>query len=278
MKAVAHEITVYPTADAAVYLTYSSPWWQYENFGSETVLATQFSSSLIIARSFLKFDLSAYPEGTIINATLNIKTGEVSSGTTSYLHDVVSSIWEEDTITWDNQPIYGDLITTKSPSAESWTEWNVTDWAISKIDTFGSMIFKVEESGADKWVDYYSREHENQPYLTLYVEGYDWAFVDTWTVKVGNYELFLDWFSVDVWSVKVSETFWGQTVDTWQVIMPFYGPVFELLTICFWGLVACVLICPTAIAGAIKHMSTKYLWIAVISGFAGLIFLIILIS
>lgn len=278
VKAVAYETTVYPTADAAVYLTYSPPWKQYENYGSLPVLETNYDPGVSIARSFLKFDLSTYQQEDIVNATLHIKTSAVSTGATSYLHNVTSSTWGEYTITWENQPIYGSLIDTQTPAAISWTEWNVTDWALSNTDGSMSMMFKAEESGDEKNINYHSREYADQPYLTLYIEGYDWASVDTWTVKAGNYELFLDWSSVDVWNVSVSESYWGQTVDTWQIGVPFSGPTFELTTICFWGLIGCILICPTAGAAAIKHMSAKYLGISAISGFAGFIFLIILIS
>ncbi len=279
VKAAAHEIVFYPSADAAVYMTYDPPWYQYDNFGTDTIMGTRYHPSIAMSRAFLKFDLSNFQEEDIVNATLYIKTVTVSSGTTSYLHEVEGYTWGEYTITWENQPIYSSLIDTQNPTSDSWIEWNVTDWAISKAGSFGSMMFKVEEFGDEKNIDYYSREYSaEKPYLKIYIEGYDWASVDIWTVKVGDYELFLNWSSVDVWNVSASESYWGQTVDTWQVNVPTFGPGFELTTICFWGLVGCILICPTAIAGAIKHMSTKYLWIAVISGLAGLIFLIILIS
>lgn len=110
--------------------------------------------------------------------------GEISQGMKTRLHFYVQSIgavkpslsiygidgstFEEDTLTWNNQPTGGVLIGSIQLANPGWYELDVTDY----IKTQGGENFAVRiessVSGSEAWSGLESKEGQNKPYVAVY--------------------------------------------------------------------------------------------------------------
>ncbi len=95
------------------------------NYGSNATLMLG-KGMIAYFHSYLEFDLSAIPAGSTINsATLELYFESVGGGTVVTKHRV-TSIWSENTITWNNQPSYAASSGSQVISAGAWNSFDVT--------------------------------------------------------------------------------------------------------------------------------------------------------
>jgi hypothetical protein len=100
------------------------------NFGSSTILDLKTPETGNITRQgYLKFDIPAYA-GIVTNATLRLhtaRTNPLQGGASVY--GVSDTTWDEDTITWNDQPgIDGEIIASGEVPASNWGEFDVTSY------------------------------------------------------------------------------------------------------------------------------------------------------
>ena len=103
-------ISVSPSSVSDAYVSSLSP---NKNYGDNEYLNVG-KTILTRTRSYLKFSLPELPEGSVIyNATLGITQNNILYGNTSkwiYAFDLSRvSIWNSDSITWNNQPVSTDV-------------------------------------------------------------------------------------------------------------------------------------------------------------------------
>jgi hypothetical protein len=119
------QVTLTPIDDA--FVDVNSPG---DNFGSSSIVDLKTpASGYITKQGYLKFDIPPYA-GAVINATLRlhtVRTNPLQSGANIY--GVSDTTWDEDTITWNNQPgIDGEFIVSGGVAASSWGEFDVTSY------------------------------------------------------------------------------------------------------------------------------------------------------
>ena len=133
--------------------------------------------------SLVKFDISSIPKGTIINsAKLKLfyyKYRDNNPGGRELNVYKVISDWDENTVTWDTQPIYHSIPTTSSSvpsSIGSWMEWDVTNDVQDFIDrTVTNYVWKITDENywGKTWIPiihFRSKEYSsNLPYLEIEV-------------------------------------------------------------------------------------------------------------
>jgi len=131
------------------------------NSGSYNALWIGYSNTFAKYRTYLQFDLNPTPlpaGAVVINAYLKLHQYDFggSGSFTVGLHKVTSG-WEENFITWNNQP-------TSSSNAESfcainktfdwWREWDVSElvrgWLDSSVSNYGMLLKPTDEPANDK--------------------------------------------------------------------------------------------------------------------------------
>lgn len=140
------------------------------NYGAALDLYSYKWPGELGTRSFLKFDLSSIPvDAQIQSATLNLLCVEYNDASAD-AHAVTNDAWSEDTITWNNQPPYGDSLDTITEDGEAWPihewwEWNVTTWVSGELSGDKTASFCLKAAGA---CYFYSKEHGTDiPYLEV---------------------------------------------------------------------------------------------------------------
>jgi hypothetical protein len=149
---IATPVTFYPTNDAAP--SHDAPYTitGYEN---SMAIRNEYGSggtSGWESDGLIKFDISSIPTGSIIqSATLNIfyfdwaTSDPVGRNLTSYR---ITSSWNENTVTWSNQPSYASQSTSSStvPSQKSvWMIWNVKDDVQSFVNGEANYGWKITD-------------------------------------------------------------------------------------------------------------------------------------
>lgn len=164
---VINTITIQPDSidgkDAIV--DYTNPTINYGN-----VVFLVVSSNSEIYRSYLQFDLSDVPQNAVI-VSADLGLCYVSSYIlTSYfpvgLYEVTES-WEEDTITWDNQPASSteaeDIQDISTISTGDFVYWEIDDlvegWHDGSIANYGVVLRDTDESSADGIIWFWSSEY-----------------------------------------------------------------------------------------------------------------------
>lgn len=111
----------------------------------------------IIARMYIQIDLDTLPVGAIIIAA-NLKLHHHYTQTTEIfnisIHEVTGN-WEENTITWNNQPNY--LMIPESTCSitistiTTWLSWDITSllqkWMNGSIPNYGLLLKRIDEEG-----------------------------------------------------------------------------------------------------------------------------------
>jgi hypothetical protein len=157
---VDYTVDTYPTVDSWVELTNPNT-----NHGSDQTLHVRVnwdSTNGIVTnlrRTYLKFDLSSLPSGTVIDsAILHIfRSGDEDVPSVYSTTDN----WTESGITWNNQPGSVDFVGNGVLEVSSWIHWDITSHAGSEFD--GDKVLSVvlrfdSESGLFQHADFTSRE------------------------------------------------------------------------------------------------------------------------
>ncbi len=128
----------------------------------------------IILRAHLQFDVSILPtDAVIVNADLKLYQYQ-TIGTESFvigLHQVTES-WEENMITWNNQPDYlpsPESTITVTVGALTWLSWDITSllqgWLDGSIANYGVVLKDTDEPLGDTFIRCYSSDYLANPTL-----------------------------------------------------------------------------------------------------------------
>ena len=123
-------------------------------------------------QSYLKFDLSDIPSESVIkSAKIRLYCWFLFNVTTVVrVHTSYDLSWDENNITWFNQPFYTSFYNKDSQAVSSinkWYEWNVTSYVQSAL-SIGGVTFLLDTSTDLGYVSFNSKENENSP--ELYIE------------------------------------------------------------------------------------------------------------
>ncbi len=129
------------------------------NYGSTDYTVTKISSDSRYA--FYKFDLRNY-SGNASSAKLKLNVKSVTSNTSRTIYAVSDDSWTGTTITWNNQPTIGSLLTSNSISTsddEKYVEWDITSYVQSELSGNGIISICVNDPNATgTGVDFYTEE------------------------------------------------------------------------------------------------------------------------
>ncbi|MBL7147321.1 MAG: DNRLRE domain-containing protein [Nanoarchaeota archaeon] len=124
--------------DSKVEIGYISGSYYYGdiNYGSESldVYSYHSGSNYGMTRSYIQFPLSSIPNGVDIESatlsTYGYRSWQYPSSTLPIKVCRVTSSWNENTITWNNQPSFNTFsydVTNIYSTTPTWNEWDVTD-------------------------------------------------------------------------------------------------------------------------------------------------------
>lgn len=175
-------ISITPTKDT--YVSQSSP---ASNYGEEYKLVVRSYDGGNM-RTLLEFSIANMTDAYIINATLILYCYHEPPSNRTYLVSRITGSWEENTVTWNNQPnITGQKVLTTAPNETIWWSVNVKPLLLSGEAIIAFRIEDFHEGDAESKTTYfYSREDINQknPVLLIYYmaespEGVGWWFTST---------------------------------------------------------------------------------------------------
>ena len=154
------QVTLTPIDDA--FVDVNSP---DDNFGGSSIIDLKTpASGYITKQGYLKFNIPAYA-GTITDATLRlhtVRTNPLQGGASVY--GVSDTSWDEDTITWNNQPgIDGDFIASGEVAALSWGDFDLSSYITE--NGFHSLGLIRGVSISNRSVD--SKESDHAPELVI---------------------------------------------------------------------------------------------------------------
>jgi hypothetical protein len=128
----------------------------------------------IIVRAHLQFDVSILPtDAVIVNADLKLYQYQTigTEGFVIGLHQVTES-WEENMITWNNQPDYlpsPESTITVTIGALTWLSWDITSllqgWLDGSITNYGVVLKDTDEPLGDTFIRCYSSDYPTKPTL-----------------------------------------------------------------------------------------------------------------
>ena len=144
--------------------------WPTTNWGdTSTALWVGNATFLQIYRSYLQFDLSSIPlNAVIIDADLVLYYGfsGVISSLPVGLYEVTES-WEENTITWNNQPANSteteDIRNIPASPTDDFASWDIDDlvkgWLDGTITNYGIALKDTDEASVGGHVGFRSSEY-----------------------------------------------------------------------------------------------------------------------
>ena len=155
-----------PAADSHVYN--QDPDGNYGSVGTVTVqYYWQYSYPSRYRRVFCRWDLPALPPGAVVTrAEAKFLTRNMSLWPYYNTPDVqcrrVTEAWQENAITWNNQPSRGDVeSTTRMEWEKTWYIFDVTgmvkDWYANPQTNFGLALnvqFDLDDPYSDYWATY----------------------------------------------------------------------------------------------------------------------------
>jgi len=167
--------TIYPSQDARVDQSHPS-----NNYGTESTLEVRSYRMKFLneyyyynQRSYLQFNLNLPTGSSVSSASLYLYAIDQTSWTGNIYCYKTASTFNENDITWNNQP---DI--TGSPTTFSWSstvnEWKCGDVTPLVQDTpvNGTLSLRlrkdIENSSTDRWMKFYSKEEASyKPYLVI---------------------------------------------------------------------------------------------------------------
>lgn len=170
----AYATGIKPIDDANVYEYYPD-----SNYGSSSTLYLQ-SYLDKDERIFLKFSLSSIPADMVItSAKVWLYNWDAAySAINAQAVSVSDDSWEEETLTWNNQPALGDVLSTTpldSTVEGVWYSWDVTSFVASEYagDKVASIGIKAEVEDQSGLYKFDSKEYSDaskHPYLEVTYE------------------------------------------------------------------------------------------------------------
>jgi hypothetical protein len=146
------------------------------NYGTITYLYTGSDTNSYNYSTFIKFNLSAIPSGsTIDDSSLSLYEYSGCTVSNTSIYNVSNQTWNEDSVTWNNNPGNGSLIDTIEVGGVTgnWYTWNVTSWVSSEFQNNNmNASFKLTENAFDNNACvFYSKEYTTdislRPYLNI---------------------------------------------------------------------------------------------------------------
>jgi hypothetical protein len=144
------------------------------NYGTYEYFAIGNTAGPFIGRAYLQFNLGALPTSAII-VSANLRLYQfLTFGTKDFmleLHQVTEN-WNEETITWNNQPGYLPTLESISPvvvDAITWLSWDIStllqDWLNGSIDNHGIVLKDTDEALGDTYIWCRSSNYTADPAL-----------------------------------------------------------------------------------------------------------------
>jgi len=134
---------------------------------NETSLAVR-SSTGANKRTYVAFDLSAIPPANILSASLRLYVYQAPVAPRKYEASVVWSTWNEDGVTWNQQPSWGSRLSGVTvPNTPGWLEFPVTEAVKAHVNRWwtveGFIIRDESEDSASSLESLIaSREYSNE--------------------------------------------------------------------------------------------------------------------
>ncbi len=180
---VQHNCSLMPPLVTATFISSQDSYVQENdddrNYGTSNRMRVRTESDNRNRRSFVQFDLSEIPEGSmILSATLRIWRESGASSVRQHEARMVLDFWLENAITWEDQPgihsAQSDVIDVGDP--DMFKEWdvmsNVQDFVDGPVPNYGWRIGDVNEGASSrKETSYSTREDANpdiRPQLVIY--------------------------------------------------------------------------------------------------------------
>lgn len=165
--------TLFPTQDTYVDSTPANADTSFADAGVLQIARLNLGAIRIEQRAYLRFDLSAIPQGALVqDATLELFQ---TTGSANFVMVYqVASDWVETKTTWNNQPDYGTLDVWTAPISETqYIAYNsklftdlVQNWVDAPTRNYGLMLDTSATAG-DLRVFHSSNNPENQPVLRV---------------------------------------------------------------------------------------------------------------
>ncbi|MCD6049585.1 MAG: hyaluronate lyase [Verrucomicrobia bacterium] len=138
------------------------------NFGNTTSLVLKSSGAGFNRHSYFKFDLSETGLSSATNVILKTYLTSSPDGPATIGLYQVTDGWSEDTITWNNKPAAGTLISSQTLSnINQWVSWDVTSYVNAQLGGDKAASFVLIAITSNKWVTFSSHETGYGPELNI---------------------------------------------------------------------------------------------------------------
>jgi large repetitive protein len=157
--------------DAVTLLAAADAWVNQQsantNYGSSNLLNVQSFNANRNARTLVRFDLSALPDGCEIeSAELRLFAASATNGRSIQVL-TLNDAWNESSVTWNNQPSAGGAVVSVN-SGTGWRTWDVTQHVLNGANNGFLMRDSTEnQNGGARTQQYHSRENSNVPELVI---------------------------------------------------------------------------------------------------------------
>ncbi|AJF62435.1 MAG: Cell wall-associated protein [archaeon GW2011_AR20] len=130
---------------------------QTSNFGNDPSLFVWDQPNMFLMRSFIKFDLSSMPSYSQIKSAklylngISWHTTDPNVNPADVSIKKVNSSWQEQSINWNNQPIFGETLSSKAIGGPGWYEFDITPtatkWLNGTETNYGVGVVLTQETG-----------------------------------------------------------------------------------------------------------------------------------
>jgi hypothetical protein len=159
----------FPTEDA--FVTSFAP----DSTPSNLTLNVGVTAANSYLRTYLKFDLSStIPAGEVITAgTLQLYCFDIVGNPPSInIAAVADNTWSETTLTWNNQPTLGSLLTSFVPAVSSWSNVALPPAVLVDLFSLGLLSSAEAPNNANYYATFFSKDSNSYyaasfPYLTV---------------------------------------------------------------------------------------------------------------
>lgn len=130
------------------------------NYGSLNEFVVKAGGSSYMRKAYLQFDLSDISGYTAQQARLKLFVNETQNNATVplYAHAVGDNSWQEETLTWNTQPVTGGTIASGEAITGEWVTFNVTDYVNTQINNQAVSFMLYDDAITNLKIDINSRE------------------------------------------------------------------------------------------------------------------------